>query len=63
VQRRWRNRRLDCRFLFHEDGQPIGLSLLRSAMQRACKAAGLTYGRQGGYVFHSTRKSAVTNLN
>jgi integrase len=63
VQRRWRSRRLDCRYLFHEDGRPIGKSLLRSAMQRACKAAGLPYGRKGGYVFHSTRNSAVTNLN
>ena len=62
VEVAWAARRLDCRYLFHEDGAPLGT--LRSEWNRACKAAGFPVGRKaGGYVFHNTRHSAVSNLN
>jgi len=62
IQRRWAERRLDCTYLFHENGKRLGL--LRSEWNRACRAAGFPVGRKnGGYVFHNTRHSAVSNLN
>jgi hypothetical protein len=60
VQRLWEHRRLGCP-LFHVDGRPIGE--LRSEWRRACKAAGVPCGRKvGGYVFHDTRVSCISNL-
>jgi hypothetical protein len=60
VQRLWDNRRLGCP-LFHVEGRPLGE--LRSEWHRACTAAGVPCGRKaGGYVFHDTRVSAISNL-
>ena len=60
VQRLWEARRLGCP-LFHVNGQPIGE--LRSEWRRACKRAGVPCGRKaGGFVFHDTRVSAISNL-
>ena len=62
VQAAWAQRRPDCRYLFHEGGKPLGL--LRSEWNRACKRAGFPVGRKhGGYVFHNTRHSAITNMS
>jgi integrase len=60
VQRAWANRRPDCDFLFHVDGQPLGP--MHSELQRTCRALGIPYGRTTGIVFHDTRHAAVTNL-
>jgi integrase len=60
VQRLWEARRLGCR-LFHVDGRPVGE--LKSEWRRACKLAGVPCGRKaGGFVFHDTRVSAISNL-
>ena len=60
VQRLWEARRLGCP-LFHVNGQPNGE--LRSEWRRACKRAGVPCGRKaGGFVFHDTRVSAISNL-
>jgi integrase len=62
VQSAWAQRQPDCGYLFHEDGKPLGL--LRSEWNRACKKAGFPVGRKhGGYVFHNTRHSAITNMS
>jgi integrase len=61
VEDLWTARRLDCRYLFHEDGKPLGT--LRSEWSRACRAAGFRPGRVHGYTFHDTRHSAVSNLH
>ena len=47
--------------LFHVGGKPLGD--LRSEVRRACKAAGIPYARKvaGGFVFHDTRRCALTN--
>ncbi len=61
VQERWNARRLDCPYLFHLDGRPLGA--LKSEWSRACKQAGMPAGlKAGGYVFHNTRHSCLTNL-
>jgi len=61
VQEAWEARRLDCKHLFHVDGRPLGD--LRSEWDRACRRAGFPVGRKaGGYVFHNTRHSCLTNL-
>jgi integrase len=60
VQELWEARRLSCP-LFHLDGRPLGE--LRSEWEGACEKAGVPYGRKtGGFVFHDTRRSAITNL-
>ena len=60
VQDLWRARRPGF-LLFHMEGRPLGT--LRTEWARACKAAGFAAGRKaGGFVFHDTRRSAVTNL-
>ena len=62
VQALWAQRRLDCRFLFQEEGRPLGE--LRSEWETACRAAGFPVGRKaGGYAFHDTRHSCITNLH
>jgi integrase len=60
VQRLWEARGLGVP-LFHIDGKPLGA--LRSEVRRACEAAGIPYGRKvdGGFVFHDTRRCALTN--
>jgi integrase len=69
VQRLWATRRLDCPYLFHShdclrrpEGKPC-LGSFKKAWATACKKAGLPVGRKhGGYVFHNTRHTAVTNM-
>jgi hypothetical protein len=60
VQQLWDARGLGVP-LFHVDGTPLGE--LRSELRRACKAAGVPFGRKaaGGFVFHDTRRCALTN--
>src|SRR5262249_18590546 len=63
---------LYCPYLFHGPRCAAGrrpsaahgwLGNFRKAWATACAAAGLPVGRKaGGYVFHHTRNSAVTNL-
>ena len=61
VQMLWDERRLTTKYLFQIDGKPLGQ--LKSEWGRACKKAGLTAGlKRGGYVFHNTRHSCLTNL-
>jgi integrase len=55
IVRRVADRRLDCPFVFHRDGRPIGD--FRKAWRRACGAAGVESRR-----FHDMRRSAVRNL-
>ncbi len=73
VKRAYANRREGCPFLFHSikcgrwtkrhhPGEPC-LGRLQSEWDRACTAAGVPSGRKaGGFVFHNTRHSAVTNM-
>ena len=60
VQRVWETRGVGVP-LFHIGGKPLGD--LRSELRRACKATGVPYGRKvaGGFVFHDTRRCALTN--
>jgi integrase len=55
VRRAWSQRRLDCVFVFHADGQAIGT--FRKAWKSACKITGLT-----GTIVHDLRRTAVRNL-
>jgi integrase len=55
IERRSAARRLDCPFVFHEDGQRIGD--FRKAWAAACKAAGVPE-----LLFHDLRRSGVRNL-
>lgn len=55
IERARDNRRLDCAFVFHDAGQPIGD--FRKAWRNACKAAGLE-----GLVVHDLRRSGVRNM-
>jgi len=54
LERRAALRRLDCVFVFHRDGHPLGD--YRKAWRTACKAPGLT-----GLVPHDLRRSAARN--
>jgi integrase len=49
------NRRLDCPYVFHDDGSPIGD--FRKAWRNALKAIGL-----GEVLIHDMRRSCVRNL-
>jgi integrase len=65
VRHRWEVRKtrgdLACPYIFDHDGARIGN--LKKAWVSACRAAGFPIGRKnGGYVFHNTRHTAVTNL-
>ena len=72
IQARHAERRLHCRYVFHrprcapgvEPSQAYGcIGDFKRAWENACKRAGFPLGRkQGGYVFHNTRHTAVTNL-
>lgn len=55
IQRAAENRRLDCRFVFHKDGLPIGD--FRKSWKTACKAANLS-----GIIVHDLRRTAVRNM-
>src|SRR5207245_7283151 len=64
-----RRARLDCPFLLHGEDcaqRPAArpcLATFKKAWAAACKKAGFPVGRkQGGYVFHNTRHTAVTNI-
>ncbi|MBF6571262.1 MAG: tyrosine-type recombinase/integrase [Candidatus Binataceae bacterium] len=48
-------RRPDCKFVFHDDGQPIGS--FRKAWRTACKAAG-----QNEILVHDLRRTAIRNM-
>lgn len=55
LERARHNRRLDCPFVFHHDGEAIGD--FRKAWRNACKAAKL-----GKVLVHDLRRTAVRNL-
>ena len=55
VQQAWNNRSLECPYLFHHKGEPIGD--FRKAFDTACTAAGLQ-----GILPHDLRRSAVRNF-
>ncbi len=65
IERRLKARRLDTPLVFHRTakgrpGQPV--KDFRKAWAQACRAVGLTPGRQAGLTFHDTRRTAVRNL-
>ena len=71
IERARQNRRLDCQFVFHVDGQPIGD--FRKAWHNACIAAGPgKFEKIGeeedakkvyvGLFIHDLRRSAVRNM-
>src|SRR5262249_36186032 len=72
IQARHAKRRLFCRFVFHGPRCGPGVKPSREygcvgdfkrAWETACEKAGFPIGRKhGGYVFHNTRHTAVTNL-
>jgi len=72
IQTRHAERRLFCRFVFHGPRCCPGVKPSREygcvgdfkrAWETACEKAGFPIGRKhGGYVFHNTRHTAVTNL-
>ncbi len=55
VERRLAGRRLDCRLVFHREGQGIGD--WRKSWYRACRRAGLP-----GKLLHDCRRTAIRNL-
>ena len=55
IQRVTRARRLDCPFVFHRSGRPIGD--FRKAWTKACREAGL-----GTIIVHDLRRTAVRNM-
>ncbi len=55
IERAKKTRRLDCRFVFHRDGEAIGD--FRKAWEHACDAAGLL-----GVIVHDLRRTAVRNM-
>lgn len=55
IERAAERRRLDCPFVFHRDGSPLGS--FRKAWASACTAAGLA-----GLLVHDLRRSCVRNL-
>jgi integrase len=55
IQRASEQRRLDCPFVFHNQGQPIGT--FRKAWKTACRKAGIA-----GIIVHDLRRTAVRNM-
>jgi integrase len=55
LERAAERRRLDCTFVFHVNGQPIGQ--FRKSWKTACKSAGLS-----GLIPHDLRRTAVRNM-
>jgi len=55
IQRAHDKRRPDCRFVFHDKGEPIGD--FRKAWKTACKNAGFI-----GIIVHDLRRTAVRNM-
>ena len=55
LEARVQKRRLDCPFIFHQDGEPIGD--FRKMWKKACKAIGLP-----GRIVHDLRRSGVRHL-
>jgi integrase len=72
IEARWATRRLHCRYIFHGPYCAPGRKAskqygcvgdFKKSWSTANKAAGFPIGRKhGGYVFHNTRHTAVTNL-
>ncbi len=64
IKRRWAARDLRSGYLFHRDGKAITPMVKRRALERVERATGVRFGRkkEGGYVFHDTRHSAITNM-
>jgi len=67
IQRAQVHRRLDCRFVFHNDGQPV--ANFRKSWWKACIAAGLgrfeeVDGKKTyvGLIVHDLRRTAVRNM-
>jgi len=54
IARRLAARRLDCPFIFHRHGKPMGA--FRKAWAHACKKAGVSR------IFHDLRRSAIRNM-
>ena len=55
IARRLKARRLDCPYIFHRQGRPIGD--FRKSWQAACEAVGLS-----GRIVHDLRRSGVRHL-
>jgi integrase len=72
VERLYQTRQLHCRYVFHGGRCTLGhqpskahacVGDFKRAWATACKKAGFPVGRtHGGFVFHNTRHTAVTNL-
>src|SRR5262249_11175576 len=71
VQAQLAQRPLHCRHLFHGRDCSLGhtpskryacIGDIKKSWRSAVETAGFTVGRAGGYVWHNTRHSAVTNL-
>jgi integrase len=72
IETLYKNRRLHCHYVFHGPRCAPGhtpstrygcVGDFKKAWASACRRAGFPVGRKaGGYVFHNTRHSAVTNL-
>ena len=60
IQRRMKQRRLDCPYVFHRNGKQI--KDYRDAWAKACKASGLVPGR-AGVTPHDLRRCAARNLS
>jgi integrase len=58
IERRLAARRLDCPFIFHRRGRPLGAKQVRPAFYAALEACGLKSGRKG-FVLYDTKKTAA----
>src|SRR6266705_643174 len=55
IEKRWASR--DGLYVFHRDGQPVGIGAIRSAWKRATKRAGLA-----GCLVHDLRRTAARDF-